>query len=54
MTMLGFEKSCCPESVSTTSINGKDAKIIFSEEAGKACNNVPYTYIAASFKNSPP
>ncbi len=50
----GFSKLCRPETVISATIEGKSSIIVFSEEAGKACENVPFTYIASSIKNPAP
>jgi len=50
LKLNGFEQLCRPETVASMTINGEAAIGIFSEEAGFACNNVPFTYIAATLK----
>lgn len=50
LKVKGFEHLCRPETVTETKINGVNAIQIFSEEAGEACKDSEYTYIAATFK----
>jgi hypothetical protein len=50
LSIPGFEKLCRPESVAEFSIKGDKAIVILSEEAGEACDDTPFTYIAATIK----
>lgn len=45
----GFERLCRPESVVPMQINNKPAMIIFSEESGQHCRDVPFSFVAATF-----
>ncbi len=49
LELNGFSELCRPESVTPAVIGGKAGMFVFSEEAGKACSDEPYTFIGVSF-----